>query len=90
LSRDSSAKPEAQGIRHQNGYLFRTAIPAPGGSMNEKEMQALLKKTMAKAAAKKNPNRPTYDKALDAIRGERPEASEDATEIFKEMKKRTF
>ena len=54
--------------------------------MNEKEMQALLKKTMAKAAAKKNPNRPTYDKALDAIRGERPEASEDATE----MKKRTF
>ena len=58
--------------------------------MNEKEMQALLKKTMAKAAAKKNPNRPTNDKALDAIRGERPEASEDATEIFKEMKKRTF
>jgi hypothetical protein len=58
--------------------------------MNEKEMQALLKKTMAKAAAKKMPNRPTYDKALDAIRGERPEASEDATEIFKEMKRRTF
>jgi len=33
--------------------------------MNEKEMQALLRKTQAKAAAKKNPNRPTYDKALD-------------------------
>ena len=32
----------------------------------------------------------SYDKALDAIRGERPEASDDATEIFKEMKKRTF
>jgi hypothetical protein len=61
-----------------------------GGTMNEKEMQALLKKTMAKAAAKKNPNRPTYDKALDATRIDRPEASEDATEIFKEMKKRTF
>jgi hypothetical protein len=61
-----------------------------GGPMNEKEMQALLRKTAAKAAAKKMPNRPTYDKALDAIRGERPEASEDATEIFKEMKKRTF
>jgi hypothetical protein len=58
--------------------------------MNEKEMQALLRKTMAKAAAKKNPNRPTYDKALDATRSDRPEASEDATEIFKEMKKRTF
>ncbi|HMA01467.1 MAG: hypothetical protein ACM34L_02105 [Gemmatimonas sp.] len=58
--------------------------------MNEKEMQALLRKTQAKAAAKRMPNRPTYDKALDAIRGERPEASEDATEIFKEMKRRTF
>jgi hypothetical protein len=72
---------DAVGKRHES---------VPGGSMNEKEMQALLRKTMAKAAAKKNPNRPTYDKALDAIRGERPEASEDATEIFKEMKKRTF
>jgi hypothetical protein len=69
----------------------RFGVPThAGGTMNEKEMQALLRKTMAKAAAKKNPNRPTYDKALDAIRGERPEASEDATEIFKEMKKRTF
>lgn len=58
--------------------------------MNEKQMQALLRKTQAKAAAKRMPNRPTYDKALDAIRGERPEASDDATEIFKEMKRRTF
>ncbi|MEO6210842.1 MAG: hypothetical protein ABI446_09240 [Gemmatimonadaceae bacterium] len=57
--------------------------------MNEKEMQALLKKTAAKAAAKKMPNRPTYDPALDATRADRPEASADATEIFQEMKKRT-
>ena len=47
--------------------------------MNEKQMQALLRKTAAKAAAKRRPNRPTYDKALDATRDERTEASEDAT-----------
>lgn len=65
------------------------AAPDTGGQMNEKQMQALLKKTAAKAAAKKNPNRPTYDPALDATRADRPEASADATEIFQEMKKRT-
>lgn len=58
--------------------------------MNEKQMQALLRKTAAKAAAKKMPNRPTYDKALDATRIDRPEVSADAIEIFQEMKKRTF
>jgi hypothetical protein len=93
-------KPRAASNRHRSGYLWllgkypaRPDVTRPthaGGTMNEKEMQALLKKTMAKAAAKKNPNRPTYDKALDATRIDRPEASEDATEIFKEMKKRTF
>ena len=66
----------------------RTTLPL-GGQMNEKQMQALLKKTAAKAAAKKMPNRPTYDPALDATRADRPEASADATEIFQEMKKRT-
>jgi len=65
------------------------SVPDTGGQMNEKQMQALLRKTAAKAAAKKNPNRPTYDPALDATRADRPEASADATEIFQEMKKRT-
>jgi len=58
--------------------------------MNEKQMQALLKKTAAKAAAKRMPNRPTYDDALDKTKGGKPEASADAIEIFQEMKKRTF
>jgi hypothetical protein len=68
----------------------RAAVPDTGGQMNEKQMQALLRKTAAKAAAKKMPNRPTYDPALDATRADRPEVSADATEIFQEMKKRTF
>lgn len=58
--------------------------------MNEKQMQALLRKTAAKAAAKKMPNRPTYDDALDKTRRDRPAESSDAKEIFEEMKRRSF
>jgi hypothetical protein len=58
--------------------------------MNEKQLQALLRKTAAKAAAAKRPPRPTYDDALDKTRLEQPDASADAKEIFQEMKKRTF
>ena len=58
--------------------------------MNEKQLAALVKKNMAKAAKPKAPPRKTYDATLDITR--RPETPQDteATELFKEMKKREF
>ncbi len=58
--------------------------------MNDKQLAALVRKTAAKAAKAKAPRRKTYDATLDATR--RPETDEDAeaTELFKEMKKREF
>ncbi len=57
--------------------------------MNEKELQALIKKTTAKAARKKKP-RKSYDSTLDATRA--PERDDDIEnqEFFKEMKRREF
>jgi putative protein kinase ArgK-like GTPase of G3E family len=58
--------------------------------MNDKELAALVKKTVKKAAKAKAPRRKSYDATLDATR--RPETDEDteANELFKEMKKREF
>ena len=58
--------------------------------MNEKQLQALIKKTTAKVAAAKKPTRPTYDAALDATKREQSVETAEATEIFEEMKKRSF
>lgn len=57
--------------------------------MNDKQIQALIKKTTAKAAAKRKP-RKSYDATLDATR--RPERDDDVEnqEFFKEMKRREF
>lgn len=57
--------------------------------MTDKEIQALIKKTTAKAAKKKQPRR-SYDPTLDATR--RPERDDDLDnlEFFKEMKRREF
>lgn len=57
--------------------------------MTDKEIQALIKKTTAKAAKKKQPRR-SYDSTLDATR--RPEREDDLEnlEFFKEMKRREF
>jgi len=58
--------------------------------MNEKQLAALVKKTVAKASKPKGPRRRTYDATLDVTR--RPETDEDleADEFFKEMKRREF
>lgn len=68
--------------------------------MNEKQLQALIKKTAAKAEKAKPKKRPSYDPTLDATRGTEaepkpaegtePDALGDANEIFKEMKRRSF
>ena len=71
--------------------------------MNEKQLQALIKKTAAKAERAKPKRRPSYDATLDATRaaeGEKkpdadtappePDALGGADEIFREMKKRSF
>ena len=71
--------------------------------MNEKQLQALIRKTAAMAEKAKPKKRPSYDPTLDATRGTAdpeplaPEAmagEQDplggADEIFKEMKRRSF
>ena len=70
--------------------------------MNEKQLQALIKKTAAKAERAKPKRRPSYDPTLDATRTEEQPQGEggaaaadqgdlgDADQIFKEMKKRSF
>ena len=58
--------------------------------MNDKEIAALIKKTVAKTSKPKSPPRKTYDSTLDVTR--RPETNEDVerNEFFDEMKKREF
>jgi len=58
--------------------------------MNDKEIAALVKKTVKKASEAKAPRRRTYDATLDRTR--RPETDQDleADEFFKEMKRREF
>lgn len=68
--------------------------------MNEKQLQALIRKTAAKAEKAKPKKRPSYDPTLDATRGAEgepkpadpaePDALGGADEIFKEMKRRSF
>ena len=57
--------------------------------MNEKQMQALIKKLQSKQ--KKQEPRPTYDLTLEATKREAPsEESEQRKQFFSEMKKREF
>lgn len=67
--------------------------------MDEKQLKALIKKTVAKVERTKPKKRPTYDAALDAT--QKPDEAEgatpgdadalgDAEQIFKEMKRREF
>ena len=68
----------------------RETHPPFGEGMNEKELAALVRKTVKKASKPKAPRRKTYDATLDATR--QPETDEDAEakELFKEMKRREF
>lgn len=62
--------------------------------MNEAQLQKLLKKTQAQAAAAKPKKHRTYDATLDATRPTRNEeeeaAASDAKDLFQQMKKREF
>lgn len=59
--------------------------------MKDNQLQKLLKKTQAKAAAKAARPRPSFDATLEATRKPGTEDGPgDAEEIFKEMKKREF
>jgi hypothetical protein len=58
--------------------------------MKDKQLEALIKKNMAKAEKPKSKVRPTYDSTLDATRRpERPDQQEHE-EFFDEMKRREF
>jgi hypothetical protein len=58
--------------------------------MNEKQLQALLKKTQAAAAKKQAQKKPAFDPTLEATRPKQTADESDASEIFREMKKREF
>ncbi|MCE2940764.1 MAG: hypothetical protein ACK53A_10675 [Gemmatimonadota bacterium] len=58
--------------------------------MNEKQMQALLKKTQAKAAQKAAKSKPSFDPTLEATRPKQTADDSDASDIFRTMKKREF
>jgi hypothetical protein len=57
--------------------------------MNDKEIAALIKKTVAKTS-KPKANRKTYDATLDVTRKPVTNEDLDAAELFEEMKKREF
>lgn len=60
------------------------------GGMKDKQLEALIKKNMAKAEKPKSKVRPTYDSTLDVTRRpERPDQQEHE-EFFDEMKRREF
>lgn len=59
--------------------------------MNEKQLQALIKKNAARAErAQKQKQRPAFDSTLDATRSPDAADESDADAIFREMKKREF
>jgi hypothetical protein len=58
--------------------------------MNDKEIAALVKKTVKKASKPKANRRKTYDATLDVTRRPETDADAEADELFKEMKKREF
>lgn len=59
--------------------------------MKDAQLKALLKKTAAKAAQQKKPNKGSFDPTLDVTqKGVDPLAGSEADEIFKEMKRREF
>jgi hypothetical protein len=59
--------------------------------MNEKELQALLRKTQKKAAQKPTKARPVFDPTLEATKPSAdPFDDNEADQIFKEMKRREF
>lgn len=59
--------------------------------MKDAQMKALLKKTQAKAANVKKPERKAFDPTLEATRpNSEPLDGSEAQEIFKEMKRREF
>lgn len=60
--------------------------------MNDAQLQALLRKTQAAAAAAKPKKNRTYDATLDATRPPDSEeaANNDAKDLFQQMKKREF
>ena len=57
--------------------------------MNDKEIAALIKKTVAKTSKPKK-DRKTYDATLDVTRKPVTNEDLDAAELFEEMKKREF
>jgi hypothetical protein len=56
--------------------------------MNEKQLQALIRKNMSKAAGPKGKGRRWEDPTISVKDRERDDA--DAKEIFREMKRREF
>ena len=57
--------------------------------MDEKQLAKLVKKTVAKAA-KKSPQRKTYDSTLDVTRRPQTDADLERNDFFEIMKKREF
>ena len=58
--------------------------------MNDKEIAALVKKTVAKTSKAKAPTRKTYDATLDITRKRETNEDLETAEFFEEMKKREF
>jgi hypothetical protein len=65
-------------------------------AVKDKELEALIRKNVAKASAPKAKKRPTYDATLDATRrpsektDDHDPAQEETKEFFKAMKRREF
>lgn len=57
--------------------------------MDEKQLEALVRKNTTKAAAPKGKRR-TYDATLEATRGADDDEDEERKRFFKEMKRREF
>lgn len=58
--------------------------------MNDKQLQALIRKNAEKVARAKPKPRRAYDATLDATRPVEPGDTSEADDIFREMKRREF
>ena len=68
----------------------RPVHPYPSPEMNDKQLQALIRKNMAKVEKKKPKPRPAYDSTVEVTRPTDASDPSEAEEIFSEMKKREF
>ncbi len=67
----------------------RSLASAPRCAVKDAQLKALIRKTTGKAEQKKPQQRPSFDPTIEATRTD-DARTQDAKDLFKEMKRREF